>query len=156
MPNFRHHLFGGLFIYAIVFLIMVTFFGHHISLQRSIEWLACVILGSLLPDVDTGSKGRRVWFRLALVSVCILILAHAWLLTCALAMAMCIPLLVRHRGILHSLWFYLVTYIVIAILSFCWCPRYAHLIVVDLLFLLLGVISHLWLDRGLVRMLRFK
>lgn len=156
MPNFRQHLLGGLLLYTVILLALVTFFHYHISMHRLIEWLACIILGSLLPDVDTGSKGRRVWFRLAIITACILVLVHAWLPICVLVVAMCLPLLVRHRGILHSLWFYLVMCVVIIIMSFCWCPRYVHLVAGDLVFLMLGVLSHLWLDMGLVRMLKLK
>jgi membrane-bound metal-dependent hydrolase YbcI (DUF457 family) len=66
-----------------------------------------------------------------------------------------VPMIVRHRGIFHRLWFVISFPVVLALFLVTFYPLYQSTIMYNSLFFMIGAISHLWLDLGFKRMIRF-
>jgi hypothetical protein len=63
MANYKGHLIGGAVAYSIF-----LFVGrlHNMSFYTVLEWLLFSLAGALFPDIDTKSKGQKLfyWFLL--------------------------------------------------------------------------------------------
>lgn len=152
MSNYKGHLTGGLFVYVIALYFVLT--TKSITIATGIEWLLFTLAGSLFPDIDIKSKGQKLFYTIALIlSIILLLLDHIQALI-ILSFICLVPIIVRHRGIFHRLWFVIT---VPCILSFVLCmymPGCNRIIWFDTLFFIIGAVSHLWLDLGLKRMFR--
>lgn len=62
------------------------------------------ILGGLFPDVDTDSKGRRLFYGLAVVADAILILRRDYRQAALLGFFALLPAIDGHRGWTHAWW----------------------------------------------------
>lgn len=153
MPQYRTHIFGGAIAFGLLWLLLL---GVKPSLGTSVEWLFFAVLGSLFPDVDITSKGQKIFFRLlALVFIYYVFQQNIINLSIIGAIAL-FPLLVRHRGIFHRVWFiFLLGLITITWTYFCF-PRYKYLVAWDVAFFTVGALSHIWLDLGIKRMMKYK
>lgn len=153
MPNYKGHLTGG----CIVFIVAVLFFiGHKISFFTGLEWFAFTLLGSLFPDIDTKSKGQKIFYKILFVMALYLIIKKRFLALAMISLLSFIPLVVPHRGICHRLWFVIGVPLSLVVYCHFYFPAYAVLIFWDAFFFALGAISHLWLDMGLRRMIRIR
>jgi uncharacterized membrane protein YpjA len=65
-----------------------------------------------------------------------------------------VPMLVKHRGLFHRLWFVTLMPFGVWALITTYIPNYTHAAFYYTLFFVLGAISHLWLDLGIKQMLR--
>lgn len=154
MPAFKTHILGGALFYAAV--IFLTGMHHKSPAQLLIFFFICSVLGALFPDVDTKSKGQKIFFITIFFIMLGCLLYKPLSFVIALGGISLFPLLVRHRGIFHNIWFLL---IVIAgtgyglSLSF---PALRESIYWGAFFFSIGVISHLWLDLGFKRMLKLR
>ncbi len=148
MPNYRGHLFGGSLIYlAILFIFSL----YNFDLPVILLWLLCVLLGSLFPDVDTKSKGQKIFYRFALISIILLLLFQKFAPALIFSIISFTPVLVRHRGIFHNIWFNtILVCVVIFILNNIFADR-QFMILSCGAFFLLGIFSHLILDFGIKR-----
>jgi hypothetical protein len=151
MPGYKAHLAGGFVAFLIVLLLFVTY----ASGGRVIEWLICALLGSLFPDIDTKSKGQRIWYQLLVIVYVILLILRRWTTMIIVSFLAIIPMLVKHRGLFHHAWFIL--FLTTCAVGCCyWCaPHFVHLACWDSLFFVAGAWSHLILDRGVRRAFRF-
>lgn len=151
MPNYKSHISGGFLVFVPMVLFLIP--RHHPSLTTVLEWLACIIAGSLFPDIDTKSKGQRYFYILMIPFLIFLIIRHQYRPLAIASTCAFVPLLVSHRGIFHRLWF------VVAIPFIGWYmvtaqfPYLHTALLFDTVFFVVGAISHLWLDLGF-RMLR--
>ncbi len=150
MPNYKGHLAGGFvaYIFVIVFLIQCT------SLSNAVEWLCFTLLGSLFPDIDTKSKGQKLFYKFIFVVFLLLLVQKHFVALAMLSLLACIPLVVSHRGLCHKIWF--VIGVPVGMIIYCklFFPHYAFLIFWDAFFFCIGALSHLWLDLGFKKMLR--
>lgn len=153
MPNFKGHLAGGVFIYLVVFYWIVS--NQTVSLTTSLEWLLFALAGSLFPDVDTKSKGQKIFYWIVLFLAALLLSMSHMEAFVILGFLSLFPLLVRHRGIFHRTWF--VILVPSAVAAFCcmYMPNCSAIIFYDTLFFIMGALSHLWLDVGIKGMLRW-
>lgn len=145
MPNYKGHLVGG----SVAFLIMrACLASFHPSFTTSMEWLLCALVGSLFPDVDITSKGQKLFARI-LAAVFLLCMVQQRIDGMALVGGLAfLPLLARHRGLFHRVWF-------LALIASC-CyggmllimPHYIGIFGWDLIFFFIGAVSHILLDRG--------
>lgn len=154
MPGYRTHLAGGAVTggAALLLLACIGCFPQDYWLALALIGAACA--GSLFPDIDVKSKGQHYfyWVLLALFAYYML---YNKLYHCAgIGLIAILPLLTRHRGILHNVWFLLLLTLVCMLQVQWYCTPYAPVMCSLLFFFLLGMISHLWLDMGLRRMLR--
>jgi len=150
MPNYRGHLMGGVVAFGLVaYCLSVT-----PTVATLIEWLIFTLAGALFPDVDIKSKGQLFLYRFLLLVFLMLILQNRLQQLAFLSVAALVPMLVKHRGLFHRVWFILLFPAVLAVSIAGYCPHYAHIIYYDALFFIAGALSHLVLDLGLRRMFR--
>ena len=152
MPNYKQHLLGGCAAYGLAMLAASS--TCTLSCVTASEWLACTLAGSLFPDIDIKSKGQKLFYSLFLVTTFVLVITNELQTAALLSILGCVPLLVRHRGIFHDLWFIIaLSSISTALLSryiVSSCPVNVWL---HTLFFNAGAFSHLVLDKGLKKTL---
>lgn len=153
MPNYKGHLFGG----AVAFSLVVFFCSLHLApCATLVEWLLCVLAGSLFPDIDTKSKGQKIFYIFLCAAMLICLLNNKLKVLAYVALAGMLPLLTRHRGIFHHFWFIVALVIGSALLLTQSYPYAQRRIWCDAAFFIMGVFSHLYLDVGMRRTLRLK
>ncbi|MCX5925067.1 MAG: metal-dependent hydrolase [Candidatus Dependentiae bacterium] len=152
MPGYKGHLVGGLCVYGLGLYLLRS---YCVSYSIGIEWCICRIAGSLFPDIDIKSKGQKYfyWIIVGIFGLLIIHQKHS-MLACASMLAVT-PLLARHRGIFHNIWF------ILGLTSVGWLvlsnyqPSLSQILLLDAVFFFLGAASHIWLDVGFKRMLRY-
>lgn len=153
MPNYKGHIAGGCIAYGITLYISFLLCPS-VKLAQTIEWLACALAGALFPDIDIKSKGQKYFYRAIFVILIVLSLQARIDLFMVVSIGAIVPMLVRHRGLFHNLWFLMA---LIGSNWFFFSTQFPHLserLFADMIFFLAGIISHLWLDKGLWRMIR--
>src|SRR5690606_29691836 len=93
---------GGCIAYGILMFIV---YRYNPSFIKAIEWLMCSLAGSLFPDVDIKSKGQKYFYRFILLLFCVLLLHRRYELFVCCSLLALTPMLARHRGLFHELWF---------------------------------------------------
>lgn len=151
MPNYKGHLVGG----TVGFVLVIFFCSlHQSSCTQLLEWLLCVLAGSLFPDIDTKSKGQKLFYAILCMVMFVCLVQEQLKLLAGLALAGMLPLLVNHRGIFHRLWFVMVLITVATFLLSTAYPFAQQRLIFDAAFFSLGAISHLYLDVGVKKMFR--
>lgn len=153
MPNYKGHLVGALFCYVVtIFGLALTTWSFPVLMQA----LIFTCLGSLFPDIDTKSKGQKIFYFFGVIAVILLIMQQRYHLVACISVLGFVPLLVRHRGIFHNIWF--CTLLVGGFVAVCShiFPIHSQSILRNGLFFFLGLFSHLVLDFGLRRVLKFR
>jgi hypothetical protein len=151
MSNYKGHLAGGIFAYLIaIYCIIAT---QSPSFTTGLEWLLFTLAGALFPDVDIKSKGQKLFYWIILILMIVLLINDQTQALIIVAVLGVVPLLVRHRGIFHRLWFVILVPLVVAWILCLYMPQCNSTIMYDCLFFIVGAISHLWLDLGLRRMI---
>lgn len=151
MPSYRGHLIGG----VLTYLGMLQFIKYaqpnsHIVLQG----LLFCLLGSLFPDVDVKSKGQKIFYIIILVFLCYCLIQHRLDLFIVASLLGLTPLLVRHRGLFHEIWFLLLLTIVSFICFKSFSEKNETLLLANSSFFFMGCLSHVVLDRLLTMMKR--
>lgn len=153
MPNYKGHIAGGFVFYALA-LILCAF--YYVPPFKIAMWLLCTIAGALFPDIDIKSKGQQFFYKVVLLTVSCCVLYKSYFSALFLCFFAFLPLMVKHRGIFHHLWF-LVALVSLVCEVLCYTfPIYQDMIIANSIFFLLGIVSHLWLDLGVKKMLRFR
>lgn len=145
MANYRGHIWGGFLAFALIIFFAVP--HYHPSALTMLEWLLFAIAGALFPDIDIKSKGQKYFYRIMLVLFVVLALNNHYRYLAIISILSITPLLVKHRGIFHQLWF------VVSLPLAMWYaialkyPAMRGSLFVSVLFFIAGTISHLLLDR---------
>lgn len=154
MAGYKGHLVGGLMAYGIT-LYVVRLYCQPTPLMQ-LEWLVLALIGALFPDIDVKSKGQKLSYLLiGLLCVWLLLNGYYQAVTILALMAL-LPMMVRHRGIFHNIWFVLVLAAATVVICSRYTPITCYMACMDALFFMVGVISHLWLDRGWRRLLKIR
>lgn len=144
MPHYKAHLVGGLGAFGLVY---YTIFWGNASPVLSLEWLSCALIGAMFPDIDTQSKGRKIYYVfLSILGLFFYFKADMYALS-FIVFLMIIPLFLTHRGMTHSLIFIIILMLGIVYYVQTHFPVYCSLIASDALFFSAGAISHILLDR---------
>lgn len=152
MPNYKGHLFGAAVVYTLALFCVC---GFQVSLMRAFEWFVFALIGALFPDIDTKSKGQKLFYYCIGIVFLILVMQKRFQALAFVSFIALFPLIIRHRGITHSLWFIGALCISVLIFVQLQFPQYASIIFFDVLFFFIGALSHLILDRGFRRTFRF-
>jgi hypothetical protein len=154
MPGYKTHVVVGAGVYGL------ALYGlqHGMHLQPTVltacEWGLFAIFGSLFPDVDTKSKGQKLFYLLLAVIFAIMLLRGQMAMVGVLSFMALLPMVVPHRGIFHRWWF--ITAFAGAMVI--WCASATtiacRVLLFDASFFILGAMSHLWLDLGCRRMFK--
>lgn len=153
MANYKGHLAGGFVAYGLLFFCAMN--NYVFSWTMACEWLLCTLLGSLFPDIDIKSKIQTLFYQSLCIAFIVLCIQKRFATITFLSIPSLMPLIVKHRGIFHSFWFLLsITGSMLAYV-YVFFPSFFPVLFFDSLFFMIGVISHLMLDRGLIRWARF-
>ncbi len=149
MPNYKGHLVGGSIAYAVTLFLLR---GWQPSILCAVEWFAFTLIGALFPDIDIKSKGQKLFYQGIGILFVFLVLQKQFQAIAFISFIALFPLVVRHRGITHSLWFILALCLSVLIFVHVQFSDYvAHKLTLDVIFFLVGAVSHLVLDRGFRR-----
>lgn len=152
MPSYRVHLIGG----------MVTYLGI-LQLIKSaqptiaviLQGLIFCLLGALFPDIDVKSKGQKVFYVLLLVLLIYLIRQEKYCMFAVMSFLGIIPILVRHRGIFHHIWFLTAIACAGSLIVKSWCGPYEQAMLSNIWFFFAGSVSHVLLDRVVTRLKQY-
>lgn len=144
MPGYRGHIFGALGSWALGLVVVLSL--RPVTGLQAIEWAGTALVGGLFPDLDTKSMGQKWLFRILFVAGLLLLFHQYYQAMSAMLLVAIVPLLVRHRGLLHNIFFISGVAIAGFLLLSTRFPPYKEMILLDTLFFWLGAISHLWLD----------
>jgi hypothetical protein len=150
MPNYKGHLVGGFIAYVLLFFALGC---YGCSYTRATEWLLFTLAGSLFPDIDIKSKGQKYFYYIVFIFFIFLSCKGHYQTLSLCSFIVITPMLVRHRGIFHRLWF------IVFIAFLAWClisiivPSMSYSLFLNTLFFIVGAISHLWLDLGFSKMI---
>lgn len=149
MPGFRGHLIGG----TITYLAILQYIQ---PMQPSASIIASgfifCIIGSLFPDVDIKSKGQKLFYTLTLCGLCYFLYYERTDLFIGLSLVATVPLLVKHRGLFHKLWFLIFISITTGLLIGSFHADFSVWAMQNALFFLAGAISHILLDRTITKL----
>jgi len=144
MPGYRGHLIGGSIAYLVILQFIKT---HQPSVVVLLQGFVFCIIGSLFPDIDIKSKGQKFFYRGALIFLCCFLYYKRTDLFIGLSFLALVPLLVKHRGIFHQVWFLIFLSITLGLLIGNIYASYSVWAMKNALFFLAGALSHILLDR---------
>jgi membrane-bound metal-dependent hydrolase YbcI (DUF457 family) len=157
MPGYKGHLMGGAAAfgaaYAAVSMAKFMPYGDPCMIASC---FATALAGSLFPDIDIKSKGQNLFYWIILGLFVYFFYNKQFVTLSYIAMAATLPLLVKHRGIFHNMWFLIAALSGLSYTLVCCLPQYDQKIILHMVFFVAGALSHLWLDFGFVRMMRFR
>ncbi len=153
MPNYKGHMVGGLVSYAGVLYLLRC---HNPTFFTAAEWLFFTLVGALFPDIDTKSKGQKFFYQIVGMLLLFLLIQGRFQTVAFVAIIALFPLLVRHRGITHSLYFIVGLALCVVTYTQLAAPCYANIVFFDTLFFFVGACSHVILDRVISRIWRKK
>jgi len=152
MPSYRVHLVGGLVTYLIILQMMKQ---SEPSLMTILFGLLFCLLGALFPDIDVKSKGQKVFYSLLLGVLIMLLYKQQYCLFAVMSLLGIIPILVKHRGIFHHIWFLLSISFLATLAVKSWCGLYERIMINNCWFFFAGALSHVVLDRVISRLKRY-
>lgn len=143
---YRGHLVGGLMSYVIV---IALYSVWHNSFTLSIPGLIATLAGSLFPDIDVRSNGQNLFLKILLLVIVLCLFLQASLPLMLLLIFSVLPLVLPHRGLFHDLYFISALIAIFSGSLIYTMPSSWRMIVSMSFFFLLGVLSHLILDKGM-------
>ncbi|MFA5998952.1 MAG: metal-dependent hydrolase [Candidatus Babeliales bacterium] len=152
MPSYRVHLVGGLLTYLGILHVI-----KHVepSIHTIFQGLVFCLLGALFPDIDVKSKGQKVFYTLLLFFLIYLVAVQRYCLFVTVSFLGIIPILVRHRGIFHHIWFLLAIAFGATLCVKSMCGSYEQVMINNCWFFFAGSVSHVVLDRTVSRLKRY-
>lgn len=157
MPGYKGHLMGGAASFgatlALVSVVQLMPYGDPLTI---ISCFATAMAGSLFPDIDIKSKGQYLFYWLILGLFIYFFYNKQFITLSYVSMAATLPMLTKHRGIFHNMWFLIGALSGLCYFLTCCMPQYDKRIILHMIFFMGGIISHLWLDMGFSRMVRFR
>ena len=145
MSMYRGHLLGGLAAYLIV----IVAWGIYTSVfQHYFPGLLATLAGSLFPDIDIRSKGQRLFLKILFLLVTLCLYLQASLPLLLLLFFSVLPIVFPHRGLFHDIIFVTLLAVTAAGSLLYVIPNKTEVVVASTFFFLVGVISHLVLDKG--------
>jgi hypothetical protein len=155
MPNYKGHLVGGAVTFVIVSSV-IKYWNPTLlnSYQDIFTGLIFCALGSLFPDIDIKSMGQRIFYLLVFPLVVLAIATKRTSMLSILSVVAIVPVLVRHRGIIHRWWFVVFMPLIVPVLfAYNHSPFFVPSIILYTFFVS-GALSHVFLDYGFKRMVR--
>jgi len=144
MPSYRGHLIGGFLTYVGILQLLKNM---HLSGFMIIQGLIFCLLGALFPDIDVKSKGQKVFYSMLLVLLIWLLYKKMYCLFAVMSLLGIIPILVRHRGIFHHIWFLFSMAVISTLVIRSQCGGFENMMLYNCWFFFAGTVSHVVLDR---------
>lgn len=153
MPGYKGHCTGALILYALILYISYAFLRP--SYIYIIELGICTLIGALFPDIDIKSKGQKYFYWIFVLCLILLCLHQAFVIAALCSILFLTPMLVRHRGIFHNPWFLIIGPFCCWLIMMIYSPVIARKMQYHLLFFVIGALSHIWLDIGTKRFIKY-
>ncbi len=155
MPNYKGHLTGGLVAFLIIFYILSKLSIKLVLYNGEIALLLLLCLaGAIFPDIDTKSKGQKVFYFFLLLITVWAITYKNWLVLSVISLAGLIPILSNHRNLTHRTSFIILVPLIIPFLTSYYNSILTKHTLLGYCFFVTGGLSHLILDFGFVKFLR--
>ena len=145
MPGYKAHIVGGVVTFAVISFVLNNYLQPLPAV--AFQWLGATVLGALFPDVDIKSKGQGIFYKGMLVCLVLLLWKRQAYLFVIMSFLALVPVLVRHRGLFHQVWFVVIMPLGIAFVAGQSFPVQSVLLLQTACFFSAGAISHLTLDR---------
>ena len=145
MPMYKGHLAGGLVAYLLVILLVSVWYD---TFTHNLNGLLAALAGALFPDIDIRSKGQRLFLTILFLCVVLCLFLQATVPLVFLLFFSVLPIVFPHRGLFHDLTFVAALSLCVAGSLIVLLPDKTNTIGATTLFFLVGVISHLGLDKG--------
>lgn len=156
MPNHRTHLVTGLTCATVLVYALNQINAH--TFQDLWQMPLCIglaLTGSIFPDIDIDSKMQRLFWPIIAIVLFAALVKSKFYLFFILAACTIFVMLIRHRTITHQFWF---------VISFpfglAWylgtTKVQTPFVYVSALFFVVGACSHIFLDRTMSRLKRYK
>ncbi|MCK4264874.1 metal-dependent hydrolase [Candidatus Babeliales bacterium] len=157
MPNYKGHIVGGLVTFVIAFFVLSTFLKTKMPKNYSELFLLLLIcvLGALFPDIDIKSKGQRIFYLILLIILTWSVYANNLVILAVASISGFIPLLSRHRGITHRTWFVVLAPLLVPIVASQQNIYLSQKATTAYYFFVAGGLSHLILDFGFIKTLKY-
>ncbi|OEU69670.1 MAG: hypothetical protein BA863_16670 [Desulfovibrio sp. S3730MH75] len=104
MPGYKVHIGGSIVAGLLVLLLLVNLGLYIIEPQQLTILLVLCILGALFPDIDTDSKGKRIYYSGMLILSLALIYFKEFQWAAYLGVLAMLPGVSAHRGWTHTWW----------------------------------------------------
>ncbi len=144
MPSYKVHLVGAVATYLGI---LQLFKNAELSIAIILQGLVFCLLGGLFPDIDVKSKGQKVFYSLLFFLLLFLLYQEKYCMFAVMSFLGIIPLLVRHRGIFHHIWFLIAVSCAGSLIVKSSCGFYENLMLSNIWFFFAGSVSHVLLDR---------
>lgn len=154
MPGYKGHLVGGTVAFGLLFFALVGVVVTQPSLVTTGEWLLFALAGSLFPDVDMKSKGQKYFYYVVFIFLAFLVAQQRFQMMACFSFIAITPMLARHRGIFHCQWFVITIPLLLWGVVSAAKPALSQQFFFDILFFIIGALSHIWLDFGARQMIR--
>jgi uncharacterized membrane protein YhhN len=153
MPGYKGHLIGGIIAFGLLLCALMTVILKQPSMLTAGEWLLFALAGSLFPDIDIKSKGQKYFYYGVFLFFIVLVVRQCFEMLCCFSFIIITPMLARHRGIFHSPRFVITIPLIFWIFISISIPRISYQLFFNMLFFIVGALSHLWLDFGARQMI---
>lgn len=155
MPGYKGHLAGGTATFFLIYYSATKVFANTTYNNKEIvlAFVFC-LLGSLFPDIDTKSFGQKIFYSLLAIPIALAIAMQEWRLLASLSVISLFPLLVNHRGIIHTVWFVTLAPLSIPFVIGYKSPQFGHGTWLIYIYFVAGALSHLILDYGLLKVIK--
>ena len=120
-----------------------------------LQGLVFCLFGSLFPDVDVKSKGQKIFYYLLFLFLLYCLMTFRWEMFIVASFLGIVPLLVRHRGIFHKIWFLLGLTLLLIISIKSLHLTYETLLITNTCFFFAGCVSHVLLDQFFTKLKRY-
>jgi len=147
MPGYKAHMTGALALTGAAVAATIWLGLYRPNLETMLGIGVAAVLGGLFPDVDTDSKGRRLFYSAALVADAYLFLREHYRQAAILGLFGLLPAVDGHRGWTHTWWAALlvpspILWAPMTLLHQPWQPLAPYYLAA-----VVGYLSHLLLDR---------
>jgi membrane-bound metal-dependent hydrolase YbcI (DUF457 family) len=149
MPGYRLHLVGGLLTYLGILQVIKSTAPTTATI---LQGLIFCLIGALFPDIDVKSKGQKLFYFLLLLVLSYLVFQQKYCMFVVMSFLGIIPILVRHRGIFHHIWFLTALACAASLLIKSGCGFYEQMMLTNIWFFFAGSVSHVLLDRVVTKL----
>ncbi|WP_291327707.1 metal-dependent hydrolase [Desulfovibrio sp. UCD-KL4C] len=149
MPGYRIHISGSIVAGLLVLLLLVNIGVYIVEPQQVAVLTVLCVLGALFPDIDTDSKGKRIFYSGMLLLSLSLIYFKEFQWAAYLGILAMLPGVSAHRGWTHTWWAMLVVPMPMLVLPYYIYGQPFPTLLPYYVAFVTGYFSHLLLDREL-------
>ncbi|NDV23454.1 metal-dependent hydrolase [Desulfovibrio sp. JC022] len=150
MPGYKVHVSGSVVAGALVLLGLVNIGLYVIDPEQVISLFVLCVLGALFPDIDTDSKGKRIFYSGMLLLALSLIYLERFKWAAYLGVLAMLPGISAHRGWTHTWWAMLLVPMPMLILPYYLYGQPFPTLLPYYVAFATGYFSHLLLDRKFI------